>query len=55
MRTELHDGRILAAEATTFLGTPDQPFEDHHIERKFRTLCAQLPDAEALLAQLQGG
>lgn len=49
MEIVLSDGTRLVATKETFRGTPDMPFSNADLERKYLKLCGDLPEAQILL------
>lgn len=54
MEVQLHDGTHFELRKDTFSGTPDVPFSDADLARKYRKLCGDLPDAATLLRRFLG-
>lgn len=54
MEVVLRDGTRFELLKDTFSGTPDLPFSDADLARKYRKLCGDLPEAETLLRRFLG-
>lgn len=54
MEVVLRDGTRFELLKETFSGTPDVPFSDADLARKYRKLSGDLPEAEALLRRFLG-